>query len=148
MAFIPESCGDVNLSDLWPVQPPAEHINVHVRVQFRRDEVWANQSTSSVPNPFQGCVPCPPSSNIGHSLYLPVHFASISEARATPLPPTVANHVGTYKLKRFFTDIDRGIRRKFIVLGSVIFLGHSWRYNERNVGMRKGVEEYQIQFVF
>ena len=87
----------MSLSDLWPVQPPLQHVNVHARVQARRDGVWAMPLTSSVPNPFQECAPCPPSYNIGHSLSLPVHFASVSEARAAPPPSTVAKNVVMYK---------------------------------------------------
>jgi hypothetical protein len=39
------------LSDLWPDQPPVQHLNVHARVV--RSWVWAT-------NPFQDCASCPP----------------------------------------------------------------------------------------
>jgi hypothetical protein len=60
------------------------------------------------PNPFQECASCPRSYNIGHSFYLPVHFASVSTARAAPSPLAVANNVGTYKEEQNFHPIYNG----------------------------------------
>lgn len=94
---------DLCLSDLWPEQPPVQHLNVHARV----GRGWVGEPMT-VSNPFQECASCPPLYNISHSFYLPVHFASVSAARAAPSPSTVANNVGTYKEEQYNHPIYNG----------------------------------------
>ncbi|KAI0270891.1 hypothetical protein BGY98DRAFT_1009087 [Russula aff. rugulosa BPL654] len=76
------------LSDLWPEQPPVQHINIYARVKGGR-RPW--EPEFSVPNPFQE-----------------LHFASVSAARAAPSALTVANNVGTYKEEQYNHPIYNG----------------------------------------
>jgi hypothetical protein len=55
---------DLCLLDLWPEQPPVQHLNVHARVVHG----WVAEPLT-LPNPFQECASCPPS--LHRSLILP-----------------------------------------------------------------------------